>query len=121
MPFVSSRNLHERITMGNSSHPILSWMTQLSSAVTALETLGLAHRDIKPANILIDENDQLTLIDLDHALPFGSDLDVGDDPYVRAHFVGEIEGGVGGGVYDRAGPKTEPFVLGSIFWYMARG
>jgi hypothetical protein len=38
----------------------------------------------------MDVDDRLKLIDLDHALNIGEDLDVGDDPYVRVHRAGEL-------------------------------
>lgn len=118
MPFISSKNLHNRIDMGCAPGPILSWMFQLSGAIAALETIGLAHGDIKPQNVLVDDREQLTLVDLDHTLPIGSDLNVGEEPYVRAHTLAENDGG---GVYGRAGPDTEQFALGSMFWYITRG
>lgn len=89
MPFISDKNLHNHVAMVNRPPPVFTWMFQLSSAATVLETIGLAHGDIKPHNILVDERDNLTLIDLDHTLPIGSDLEVGDEPYVRAHTLGE--------------------------------
>jgi serine/threonine protein kinase len=118
MPFISNRTLHDRIGMVNVICPIISWMLELSEAAATLEALGLAHGDIKPPNILVNEWDKLTLVDLDHTLPIGSDLEVGDEPYVRVHKPSE-EGG--GGVYGKAGPETEEFALGSIFWYITRG
>jgi hypothetical protein len=120
MPFVSNRTLHGRMATESVVCPVFSWMLQLSGAATTLETLGLAHGDINPSNILVDEQDRLKLIDLDHTLPIGSDLEVGEEPYVRVHKPSQ-EGGGGGGVYGRAGPETEQFALGSIFWYITRG
>jgi serine/threonine protein kinase len=71
---------------------MITWiMTKLhhvpTSVVACLESFGLAHSGIKPANILVDEQDQLKLIDLDHTKPIGSDVEVGDDPYVRVYKV----------------------------------
>lgn len=43
-----------------------------------------------------------------------TDLNVGYKPYVRAGKSGQL---VGGGTYAKAGPVTEQFALGSIFWY----
>lgn len=94
-------------------------MAQLCGAAARLETLALGHGDIKPLNILVDDHDRLTLVDLDHTLPVGSDLEVGDEPYVRLHTRSEKQGR--GGVYGRVGSETEQFALGSIFWYMSHG
>lgn len=116
MQFIGNRTLKDRINEGDGNCPALSWMHQLSSAIAYLESLGLAHGDIKPANILVDDQDQLKLIDLDYAKPIGSDVEVGDDPYVRVHKVGEP-----GGCYGVAGPETEHFALGSVFWYITQG
>jgi serine/threonine protein kinase len=116
MQFIGNGTLRDRIDEGDGNRPSLSWMHQLSSAVAYLESFGLAHGDIKPANVLVDDQDQLKLIDLDHAKPIGSDVEVGDDPYVRVHKVGEP-----GGCYGVAGPETEHFALASVFWYITRG
>lgn len=97
------------------ARPVILWMLQLSNATAKLESLGFAHRDIiKPQNILVDDDqDALKLVDLDHAVPIGSDVDVGFEPYVRVHRLGE-----GGGTCGIAGRETEQFALGSIFWYI---
>ncbi|KAM3485049.1 hypothetical protein MY8738_001732 [Beauveria namnaoensis] len=73
------------------------------------------HGDINPQNILFDYNDQIKLIDFDHSLKVGDELDVGYEPYVRQHRE------PAGGLFGAAGPVTEQFALGSVFWYMTRG
>lgn len=67
------------------------------------------HGDINPRNILVSK-DQLKLVDFDHSLKIGDDLDVSYEPYVRSRKRGQI--GVDYGV---AGPITEQFALGSVF------
>jgi serine/threonine protein kinase len=94
--------------------PILRWMLELSSAAACLEDLGFAHGDINPQNILLDAQDHLRLIDFDHSPRIGDALDVGYEPYVRQHRE------FSGGVYGIAGPVTEQFALGSVFWYITR-
>lgn len=79
---------------------------------------GYAHGDINPRNILSDDEDRFKLIDFDHAHKIGNDLNVGHEPYVRFH---RRRGTTGGGMYGIAGPVTEQFALGSIFWYITRG
>lgn len=65
---------------------------------------------INPRNILFDEQDRLRWIDFDHTLKIGDGVEVGFEPYVRHHRVD----------YGIAGPVTEQFALGSIFWFMTR-
>lgn len=115
MPYIASKTLNCRIK-DPKPRPVLLWLFQLTSASAALESHGLAHGDIKPLNILIDDRDRLTLIDLDHTIPIGGDLDVGYEPYVRVYNEEDD-----GGTYGKAGAETEQFALGSIFYYMTRG
>jgi serine/threonine protein kinase len=107
--------LYERMSMVNTSRPIFLWMQQLSQAAACLESHGYVHGDINPRNIIFS-NDQLKLVDFDHSLKIGDNLDVGYEPYVRSRKRGQI-----GGDYGVAGPITEQFALGSVFWFMTRG
>lgn len=114
LEMVANGTLYDRMSI-SKTRPILRWMLQLSHAAACLETIGYCHGDINPQNILLDDDDQLKLIDFDHSLEVGDDLDVGYEPYVRQHR------GLTGGLYGVAGPGTEQFALGSVFWYMTRG
>ncbi|KAF8850860.1 putative Rho-associated protein kinase [Acephala macrosclerotiorum] len=116
MQLLKNGTLHQRMTMVNKPRPILQWMQQLSIAAACLEGLGYVHGDINPRNILLDDRDQVKLGDFDHTLKIGEDLDVGYEPYVRAQRLGAM-----GGTYGIAGPITEQFALGSVFWYITRG
>ncbi|KLJ05390.1 hypothetical protein EMPG_11137 [Blastomyces silverae] len=118
MQLFKNGTLYERVSMIDKPRPVLQWMLQLSEAVACLESVGYAHGDLNPRNILLDNQDQLKLIDLDFALKIGDGLEVGMEPYVHAYKVGQL---IGGGTYGIAGPVTEQFALGSIFWYMSRG
>ncbi|KAH0592480.1 hypothetical protein MHUMG1_09751 [Metarhizium humberi] len=112
-------SLRDRISIiSEVPRPVLQWMLQLSSAVACIENLGYAHGDINPQNVLVDDNDQLKLIDFDHALPIGDPVDVGYEPYVRQYRAGANDKG---GAFGVAGPTTEQYALGSLFWYMSRG
>ncbi|KAM3513287.1 hypothetical protein MY11210_003063 [Beauveria gryllotalpidicola] len=115
LQLMANGTLYDRMSIANKPRPILHWMLQLSHAASCLETLGYSHGDINPQNILLDDNDQVKLIDFDHSLKVGEELDVGYEPYVRQHREPT------GGVYGVAGPVTEQFALGSVFWYMTRG
>jgi serine/threonine protein kinase len=116
MQLLRNGTLYQRMSMVHKPVPILRWMRQLADAVACVESLGYAHGDINPRNILFGDDDELKLIDFDHALDIGADLDVGEAPYVRAQKVGSE-----GGTFGVAGPATEQFALGSIFWYITRG
>lgn len=109
-------SLHDRMICDTSKIPVLLWMKRLSEADACIEHHGLVHADINPQNILFDDNDLPILCDLDHAIQIGDDLDVGYEPYVRCRRRGQA-----GGQYGVAGPITEQFALGSIFWYITRG
>ena len=88
MQLLRNGTLYQRMTMVNKPRPILQWMQQLAEAAACIESLGYAHGDINPRNILFDDEDQLKLVDFDHALKPEDNLDVGDAPYVRAQKVG---------------------------------
>ena len=118
MQLYRNGTLHQRMTMVNKPRHVLPWFQQLSDAVACIESLGYAHGDLNPRNILLDDADQLQLVDFGHALKIGDDVEVGYEPYVRFHNRPET---TNGGAYGIAGPITEQFALGSIFWYITRG
>ncbi|KAK2733586.1 hypothetical protein FQN57_002086 [Myotisia sp. PD_48] len=115
MQLHSNRNLRDRIAI-DKPRPVHRRIQQLTGAVACIESIGYVHGDLDPRNILVDNDDDLILIDFDHALEIGEDVDVGYEPYVRAHYMGEK-----GGSYGVAGPETELFALDSLFWYMSQG
>ncbi|OAA39417.1 protein kinase domain-containing protein [Metarhizium rileyi] len=114
LQLVANGTLHDRLSI-TKPRPVLHWMLQLSHAAACLEAIGYSHGDINPQNILFDENDHVKLIDFDHSPKVGDELDVGYEPYVRQYRQPR------GGLYGIAGPVTEQFALGSVFWYMTRG
>ncbi|RSL45447.1 hypothetical protein CEP54_014254 [Fusarium duplospermum] len=115
LELITNGTLCDRLSFVNKPRPVSQWMLQLSSAAACLEAIGYAHGDINPQNIMFDTDDQLKLIDFDHSPKVGDNLDVGYEPYVRQHRESL------GGLYGIAGPVTEQFALGSVFWYMTRG
>jgi serine/threonine protein kinase len=130
MPLCKNGDLQYRMDEVDKPRPVLAWMQQLSEAAACLESIGYAHGDIHPRNILVDDDDQLKLVDFDHALEIGGHVDVGYEPYVRLHTAAEM--GYDsvvitdppqdlGGTYGNAGPATEQFALGSVFWLITRG
>ncbi|DAA75432.1 TPA_exp: hypothetical protein A8136_1829 [Trichophyton benhamiae CBS 112371] len=72
----------------------MKWMQQLCETAVALENIGYAHGDINPRNILFDDQDNVRLVDFDHAPKIGEKVEVGEEPY---------------------------FALGSVLWYLTRG
>lgn len=117
LPLIPNGSLYERMEQQpDKSRPVCAWMRQLAKAAASLEGVGYAHGDINPGNILYDHQDRLHLVDLDHACLIGEDLNVGYEPYVRGRRYPEP-----GGDYGVAGPVTDQFALGSIFWYITRG
>ncbi|QPH09532.1 hypothetical protein C2857_000361 [Epichloe festucae Fl1] len=114
LEYIPHGTLHDRMSLPKH-RPVLHWMLQLTTAVAYLEELGYAHGDLNPQNILLNDDDELILIDFDHSLEIGEDVDVGYEPYVRQSRERD------GGLFGVAGPKPEQFALGSIFWYMSRG
>lgn len=113
LELLANGTLRDRMSISKPK-PVLSWMLQLASAAACLERIGYAHGDINPQNILLDAHDKVRLIDFDHAPKTGDSLDVGYEPYVRQHR------GPAGGLFGIAGPATEQFALGSVFWYITR-
>lgn len=115
---VPNGTLHDRMTTPGQLRlrPIGLWMLQLSQAVAGVEAIGWSHGDISPANILVDDDDDITLIDFDEACEIGEPLSGGCEPYIR-----QIRGPDGSCGHGIAGPASEQFALGSVFWYMLRG
>lgn len=120
MELYKNGTLHERLNSNKAPRPVLQWMQQLSEAVACLEALGYVHGDLNPRNIMFTEDDHLRLVDFDHSLKLGEDLEVGDYPYVRPISLAE-DTAQSGGTFGIASAATELFALGSIFWYMVRG
>lgn len=116
LEFLPDSPLYVRIACHDKPRPITRWMLQLTGAVACIEALGYAHGDINPKNIIFDEKDDVKLLDFDHTLKAGGRVDVGLEPYVRG---GRRQ--KGDGQYGSAGPVTDQFALGSIFWFMTRG
>lgn len=94
------------------------WMKHLCYGAEWLEALGLAHCDIRPANILLDSRFNAKLADFDRAIKVGEYLDCGTAPFAR--LLGE-EAGLERGSYGNAGPRTETFAIGSVFYSLMRG
>ncbi|DAA72703.1 TPA_exp: putative Rho-associated protein kinase [Trichophyton benhamiae CBS 112371] len=111
MELFPNGTLYDRLWKADKPYPVLQWMQQLCDAAACLESVGYAHGDINPRNILFDDQDQIRLIDYDYALKVGETVEVGFEPYVR-HRKED---------YGIAGPDTEQFALGSVFWFMSRG
>lgn len=57
---------------GLPKEKVIDYALQLTSAVSACHSAGIAHRDIKPANVLIDKHGRLKLTDFGLANDIGS-------------------------------------------------
>jgi serine/threonine protein kinase len=109
-------NLHDRLGCFENPPVVVSWMLQLAKAAACFEALGYAHGDLNPWNALVDADENLRVISLGQAVRVGAGLNAGYDPYIQTtRDFGR------GGLFGVAGPKTEQFALGSIYWYMTRG
>lgn len=71
--------LYERMSIVNTSRPILQWMQflvwNLMGLHTAISILGISFSIMETSP---------NKVDLDHALKIREDLDVGYEPYVRS-------------------------------------
>ncbi|EGE01131.1 serine/threonine protein kinase [Trichophyton equinum CBS 127.97] len=94
MELYKNGTLHERLSSTKAPRPVLQWMQQLSEAVACLEALGYAQRELSPRNIMFTEDDNLRLVDFDHSLKLGEDLEVGDYPLCSSHKHGGRHGTV---------------------------
>lgn len=93
-------------------------MRQLCCGAKWLEAIGLAHCDIQPANILLGSKFNAKLADFDCSIKVGDNLDCRTEPFAR--LLGE-EAGQKCGTYGKAGPRTETFAIGSVFYSLMRG
>lgn len=111
MELVKNGTLYDRMGQKDKPRPIMKWMQQLCETAVALENIGYAHGNINPRNILFDDQDNVRLVDFDHAPKIGEKVEVGEEPYVRRC----------GAHYGIAGAYEEQFALGSVLWYLTRG
>lgn len=90
---------------------------QLCGGAAFLESHGYVHGDLRPDNLLIDKNGNLRIHDLGSSLPVGNQLPVAAEPFGRLL----SREGRKGRRYGLAGPYTENFAIGSIFYNLTRG
>lgn len=97
------------------------WMGELCAGIVFLERKGLVHGDLRPDNVLVDHNDHVRIHDFGHAtMPIGTNHFGISEPFGRQ--LGPDEGvDVDKYDYGIAGPRTECFALGSIFYSLLRG
>ncbi|KMQ45876.1 serine/threonine protein kinase [Trichophyton rubrum] len=80
MELVKNGTLYDRMGQKDKPRLIIKWMQQLCEAAVALENIGYAHGDINPRNILFDDQENVRLVDFDHALKVGEKVEVGEEP-----------------------------------------
>ncbi|PWY72445.1 kinase domain-containing protein [Aspergillus sclerotioniger CBS 115572] len=95
------------------------WMNDLAQAIAFLESLDLAHGDLRPDNILLDR-DQLKVSDFDCTAEIGTEFEACIPPYGRLLNSTESDEGRCG-TAGFLGPRTELFVLGSLYYLINYG
>jgi len=88
------------------------WIQQSTNAIVWLEDLGYAHGDLRPANILLDASENIKLADFDSTVKQGQRLLVASEPFCKLNEDYEL---------DLAGPTSEQFALGSLFYTIRFG
>jgi serine/threonine-protein kinase len=65
MEFLEGRTLKELVLQEGALHPrrIVNMVGQIASALDYAHERGLVHRDIKPSNIMVEADDQVTVMD----------------------------------------------------------
>lgn len=66
--------LKQRLENGMQHFNVEKCMSNITSAVSHLHSLGLAHNDLTPMNIMIDEHDTPVIIDFGSCQPFSCEL-----------------------------------------------
>lgn len=89
-------------------------MHDLTQPVGFLESLNLAYGYIRPEDILLDRN-RLQFADFDCCAETGSDVEVILEPHGRGSRSPK-RGSLG-----LLGPRSEPFALGSIYYFINYG
>lgn len=97
------------------------WMGQLCAGVAFLERKGMVHGDLRPDNALVDYDDNIRINDFGYTtMPIGKEHFGISEPFGRQ--LGPAEGvDVDAYKYGIAGPRTENFALGSIYYCLLRG
>ncbi|KAJ5775131.1 uncharacterized protein N7511_000142 [Penicillium nucicola] len=94
-------------------------MNDLAQAVVSLESLNLAHGDLRPENFLLNRN-RLKLSDFDSTAKIGANCEAYMASYGRILNSNELDQGECV-TFSFLGPRTEQFVLVSIYYLMNYG
>lgn len=127
MELVAGRPLSAIIATDNSVATLLSLGSQMAKALSAAHAAGITHRDIKPDNIMVRDDGYLKILDfgLARLVPV-TDTDDEAAALMRQTMPGAVLGTV---AYmspeqargEPAGPPTDIFALGIVFYELATG
>lgn len=95
-------------------------MDDITQAIEFLESFKLAHGDLRPDNLLLNRN-RIKVTDFDNAAKFGTPVTVCQDPWGRELRKNEPHYDLPDCTAGLLGPRTEQFVLGSIYYYINYG
>jgi serine/threonine protein kinase/Tol biopolymer transport system component len=128
MEFVEGKTLRQLVRAQSpplESQPILDWIGQTASALSAAHEAGIVHRDIKPENIMIRPDGFVKVLDFGLAKlrePAGSAAGASDLRTRPGNLAGTIQylspEQIKG---ETAGPRSDLFSLGVVAYELAAG
>lgn len=79
---MEGKTLHDLLTEFPLSPEVtLKLYAQIISGLRYLHSIGVAHRDLKPDNIIVDDNFNLTIIDMGGSILYGENENMVAKPF----------------------------------------